>query len=233
MDDEFSKKMRKFAPENLSKEGHYLIIKQETWALLFPQNEMTMAKVYQFMADGFEDIEALIPVDVLRRGGVDIKTVSITGSNMVESAHGVVLMTDVLFEEVEDELKDADRLMLPGGMPGAENLNAHEGLKKALLAQDKAGKKIAAICAAPLVLGGLGILDGRRATCYPGFEQTLKGATYTADLWTTDHNITTGEGPAAALPYAYSLLAMLVSEEKARDVAEGMRYLHLMASRMM
>ena len=192
-----------------------------------------MAKVYQFMANGFEDIEALIPVDVLRRGGVDIKTVSITGSNMVESAHGVVLMTDVLFEEVEDELKDADLLMLPGGMPGAENLNAHEGLKKALLAQNAAGKMVSAICAAPLVLGGLGIVEGRRATCYPGFEKTLKGATYTADLWTTDHNITTGEGPAAALPYAFSLLAMLVSEEKAREVAEGMRYLHLMESRMM
>lgn len=190
-------------------------------------------KVYQFMADGFEDIEALIPVDVLRRGGVDIKTVSINGSNIVESAHGVQMVADVLFEDVEDQLADADLLMLPGGMPGAENLNAHEGVKKALVRQFEAGKMVAAICAAPLVLGGLGILKGKRATCYPGFESTLEGAEYTHDLWTTDGNVTTGEGPAAALPYAYSLLAMLTTEENAATVAEGMRYLHLMDSRMM
>ena len=192
-----------------------------------------MAKVYQFMADGFEDIEALIPVDVLRRGGVDIVTVSINGSNIVESAHGVQMVTDAIFEEVEDELADADLLMLPGGMPGAENLNAHGGVKDALLRQHEAGKMVAAICAAPMVLGGLGILKGKRATCYPGFEGALQGAEYTHDLWTTDGNVTTGEGPAAALPYAYSLLALLTTEETARDVAEGMRYLHLMDSRMM
>ena len=185
------------------------------------------------MADGFEDIEALIPVDVLRRGGVDIKTVSINGSNIVESAHGVQMVADVLFEDVEDQLADADLLMLPGGMPGAENLNAHEGVKKALVRQFEAGKMVAAICAAPLVLGGLGILKGKRATCYPGFEGTLEGAEYTHALWTTDGNVTTGEGPAAALPYAYSLLAMLTTEENAATVAEGMRYLHLMDSRMM
>lgn len=130
-------------------------------------------------------------------------------------------------------LKDADLLMLPGGMPGATNLNEHEGLKKALVAQAEAGKMVSAICAAPLVLGGLGILKGKRATCYPGFEQTLEGAEYTEDLWTIDGNIITGEGPAAALPYAYSLLALLVSEEAAREVAEGMRYIHLMEARML
>ena len=185
------------------------------------------------MADGFEDIEALIPVDVLRRGGVDIKTVSVNGSNIVESAHGVQMVADLTFEEAEPMLKDADLLMLPGGLPGADNLNAHEGLKKALVAQAEAGKMVSAICAAPLVLGGLGILKGNRATCYPGFEHTLEGAEYTADLWTIDGNIITGEGPAAALPYAYSLLALLVSEEKSREVAEGMRYLHLMEARML
>jgi 4-methyl-5(b-hydroxyethyl)-thiazole monophosphate biosynthesis len=196
-------------------------------------NKKDMAKVFQFMANGFEDIEALIPVDVLRRGGVDIKTVSIYDTNIVESAHGVQMVTDLTFEEAEPMLKDADLLMLPGGMPGATNLNEHEGLKKALVAQAEAGKMVSAICAAPLVLGGLGILKGKRATCYPGFEQTLEGAEYTEDLWTIDGNIITGEGPAAALPYAYSLLAMLVSEEAAREVAEGMRYIHLMEARML
>ena len=192
-----------------------------------------MKKVYVFLADGFEDVEALIPVDVLRRGGVDIKTVSIYDTNIVESAHGVQMVTDLTFEEAEPMLKDADLLMLPGGMPGATNLNEHEGLKKALVAQAEAGKMVSAICAAPLVLGGLGILKGKRATCYPGFEQTLEGAEYTEDLWTIDGNIITGEGPAAALPYAYSLLALLVSEEAAREVAEGMRYIHLMEARML
>ena len=196
-------------------------------------NKKDMAKVFQFMANGFEDIEALIPVDVLRRGGVDIKTVSIYDTNIVESAHGVQMVTDLTFEEAEPMLKDADLLMLPGGMPGATNLNEHEGLKKALVAQAEAGKMVTAICAAPLVLGGLGILKGKRATCYPGFEQTLEGAEYTEDLWTIDGNIITGEGPAAALPYAYSLLALLVSEEAAREVAEGMRYIHLMEARML
>ena len=185
-----------------------------------------MAKVYQFMANGFEDIEALIPVDVLRRGGVDIKTVSITGFPMVESAHGVKMMADLTFEEAD--LSDADLLMLPGGMPGASNLNAHEGVKAALLKQNAKGKRIAAICAAPLVLGGLGLLRGKQATCYPGFEQTLEGAEYTADLYTIDGNITTGEGPAAALPYAYSLLGQLTDDDTAYGVAEGMRFVHLM-----
>lgn len=196
-------------------------------------NKKDMAKVFQFMANGFEDIEALIPVDVLRRGGVDIKTVSIYDTNIVESAHGVQMVTDLTFEEAEPMLKDADLLMLPGGMPGATNLNEHVELKKALVAQAEAGKMVSAICAAPLVLGGLGILKGKRATCYPGFEQTLEGAEYTEDLWTIDGNIITGEGPAAALPYAYSLLALLVSEEAAREVAEGMRYIHLMEARML
>lgn len=192
-----------------------------------------MAKVYQFMANGFEDIEALIPVDVLRRGGVDIQTVSIYDTRTVESAHGVKMEADLTFDEAADDLANADLLMLPGGMPGATNLNEHEGVKKALLAQFKAGKKVAAICAAPLVLGGLGIVKGKRATCYPGFEKTLKGATYTGDLWTIDGNVITGEGSAAAFPYAYSILALLASEETSREVAEGMRYLHLMEARML
>ena len=188
--------------------------------------DVDMKKVFMFLANGFEDIEALIPLDVLRRGGVDVKTVSITGSLVAESAHGVKIEADLLFDDAD--LQDADLLMLPGGMPGASNLNEHEGLKKALVEQAEAGRLVSAICAAPLVLGGLGLLNGKRATCYPGFEQTLIGAEYTAALFTVDGNIVTGEGPAAAFPYAYTLLAMLTDEETARGVAEGMRYLHLM-----
>jgi len=187
-----------------------------------------MAKVYVFMADGFEDVEALIPVDVLRRGGVEVVTVSTTEFPSVESAHGVSIETDLLFEQCD--FSDADLLMLPGGMPGASNLFAHEGVCNAVKAQVAAGKKVSAICAAPaVVLAPLGILDGKRATCYPGFESALEKATYTGDLVTVDGNVTTAEGPAAAFPYAYELLAQLTDKQTADQIAEGMRYKHLMS----
>ncbi len=190
-----------------------------------------MAKVYVFLADGFEDIEALIPVDVLRRGGVDVVTVSVMeDSQIVESAHGVQLFADALFDDCD--FSDADLLLLPGGMPGASNLYEHAGLCAAVKSHAAAGRRLAAICAAPaVVFGQLGLLQGRRATCYPGFEHLMSGATYTADLFTVDGNITTGEGPAAALPFAYSLLAQLVDEKVSGQVAEGMRFVHLMESK--
>ena len=188
-----------------------------------------MAKVYVFLANGFEDVEALIPVDVLRRGGVEVITVSITGdSQVVESAHNVQIVADAMIEDCD--FSDADLLFLPGGMPGASNLYEHEGVRQAVLAQAKADKKVAAICAAPaVVLAQLGILDGKSATCYPGFEKLLTKAEYTADLVTVDGNITTAEGPAAAFPFAYELLSQLVSMEVSDQIAEGMRFKHLMA----
>ncbi len=186
-----------------------------------------MAKVYVFLANGFEDVEALIPIDVLRRGNVEVITVSTTDTDIVESAHGVGIRADVMFDDCD--FADADLLMLPGGMPGASNLFAHEGVCKALLSQQEHGKKIAAICASPaVVLAQLGILDGKKATCYPGFEQMLTTADYTGELVTVDGNITTGEGPAAAFPYAYTILADLVDEQTASQIAEGMRFKHLM-----
>lgn len=185
-----------------------------------------MAKVYEFLATGFEDIEALIPLDIMRRAGVDFKTVSIIGDLYVESAHGVSIKADMLIEDAD--MSDADLIMLPGGLPGATNLNAHNGVKKAIIEQNARGKMIGAICAAPMVLGGIGLLQGRRATCYPGFEKYLEGAEYTHELCAVDGNITTGEGPAAALPYAYTLLAALTDRQTADQVAEGMMYKHLM-----
>ena len=186
-----------------------------------------MKKVYVFLADGFEDVEALIPVDVWRRGGIDVTTVSISDFPLVNSAHGVNIEADIMFEQ--GDFTDADLIFLPGGMPGASNLFAHEGVREALKAQFAAGKKIAAICASPaVVLAPLGILDGKRATCYPGFEQALTKATYTGDLVTVDGNITTGEGPAAAFPYAYELLTQLVDKQTSDQIAEGMRFKHLM-----
>ena len=185
-----------------------------------------MKKVLEFLADGFEDIEALAPVDILRRAGVDIKTVSITDSLMVKSAHGVEIKADVMFDGADVEV--ADLLLLPGGMPGAENLKNHCGLRKALIRHNDAGKKIGAICAAPMVLGDLGLLRGKRATCYPGFETLLDGADYTAELFTVDGNIITGRGPAAAFPYAYKIAEWFVGEKNTEGLKEGMIYSQLL-----
>lgn len=189
-----------------------------------------MAKVYQFMADGFEDIEALVPVDILRRGGVEVTTVSITGSREVTSAHGVTVLADTTMEQAGD-FGDADLLLLPGGMPGAANLRDHDGVAKALLRQAEQGKRIGAICAAPMVLGGLGLLKGRRATCYPGFEKFLEGADYTAELVTVDGPFTTGRGPAAAFPYGYQLLSYFQEAEAVEAIERGMIYKQLMDER--
>ena len=186
-----------------------------------------MKKVYVFLADGFEDVEALIPVDVFRRGGLDVTTVSISDFPLVRSAHGVNIETDIMFEQ--GDFSDADLVFLPGGMPGATNLFEHKGVCKVVVDQFAAGKKIAAICAAPaVVLGQLGLLEGKKATCYPGFEDMLDGAQYTADLVTVDGNVTTGEGPAAAFPFAYALLSQLTNEATAQQIAVGMRFAHLM-----
>ena len=192
-----------------------------------PKKYNIMAKIYQFMAEGFEDVEALAPVDILRRGGQEIVMVSITGSEYVTSAHGVTLKTDALFEDVD--LADADLLMLPGGLPGSTNLNAHEGLREALVKHYESGKRIAAICAAQMVFGSLGLLEGKRATCYPGCESTMTGAEYTKQLVTIDGNIITGEGPAAAFPYAYAILEIFAGKAVADQLREGMMFNHLTA----
>lgn len=185
-----------------------------------------MAKVYEFLADGFEDIEALAPLDILRRGGVEVVTVSIMPTKAVKSAHGVTVEADEMFHDCN--FSDADLLLLPGGMPGASNLNDCEPLRRAITDHYSKDKKIAAICAAPLVFGGLGLLKNRRATCYPGMEHTLEGAQITGELVTVDGNIITGEGPAAALPFGYCLLEMLTDKTTCQEIADGMRYTHLM-----
>lgn len=178
--------------------------------------------IYVFFAPGFEDLEALAPVDILRRAGLAVKTVSITGEKIVESAHGVGMCTDILLDEVEWE--SAELLVLPGGLPGATNLDACAPLREGLKKQNEAGRPVAAICAAPLVLGHLGILQGRRATCYPGFEGELTGATYTASLVERDGNVVTGKGPGAALAFGYELLKLLGKETEAAQLSEGMMY---------
>ena len=185
-----------------------------------------MIKAYEFIANGTEEVEALTVVDVLRRAGVDIKTVSINDTEEVVMSHGVKMTCDLAFADAD--VSDADMLLLPGGLPGTYNLNDHEGLKEAVLKHAKAGKKYGAICAAPIILGGLGLLEGKKATCYPGCEDQMTGAIYTADVFTIDGNVITGCGPAATLPYSYAILEMLGEKDKADALREGMMFNRLM-----
>ena len=139
-----------------------------------------MKTIFVFLAEGFEEIEALTPVDVLRRAGLPVQTVSVMDEQVVAGAHGVPVLADKMFAEINPE--DAEMILLPGGLPGATNLDAHEGLSRMILDFAAAEKPLAAICAAPLVLGNRGLLQGKKATCYPGFETYLQGAEYTAAL---------------------------------------------------
>lgn len=181
--------------------------------------------VYIFLSNGFEEIEGLGTLDILRRGDISVATVSITGSHDVESSHGVTVKADTLFDDVD--FSDAEMLVLPGGMPGSTNLNAHEGLRRLLTDFNAKGGLIAAICAAPMVLGSLGIVEGKRATIYPGMDKYLAGAKYTAEIVTTDGNITTGRGPAATFPFAYRLLEQLTDTDSVESISKGMVFTQL------
>lgn len=187
-----------------------------------------MAKVYEFMANGAEEIEALTTVDVLRRAGVEVVMVSVTGGISFTGAHGIEIQCDTTIEQAS--FGDADMLLLPGGLPGATNLLEHQGVREALSRHAADGGRIGAICAAPMVLGDLGLLRGKRATCYPGFEKYMDDAEYTADVYTVDGNIITGCGPAATLPYAYAILEMLGLKDSADDQREGMMFNRLIAN---
>jgi len=179
-----------------------------------------MKKVFIFLAEGFEETEAVATTDVLLRGGLDVTSVSITGNLLVTGAHGIAVNADTLFEDAY--ISSGDMLVLPGGMPGASNLNAHDGVKSALKQYAASGKKIAAICAAPLVLGGLDLLQGKKATAYPGFESTLKGAVYVNSPVVKDGNIITGRGPGFVFDFGLAIVEELAGKAKAYEVAEGL-----------
>lgn len=179
-----------------------------------------MKKAFLFLATGFEETEATGTVDLLRRGGIDAQLVSITGNHVVTGAHGMQLKADTLLAETYFD--DAEALILPGGMPGSNNLNDCEPLKELLVEQYKAGRIVAAICAAPLVLGGLGLLKGRRVTCYPGFEPTLIGATVTGEAVEVDGQVITGRGPGLVFNFGLALVAAIKNEAVAEEVAAGL-----------
>ena len=180
------------------------------------------ANIYEFLATGFEEIEALTPITVMRQGGQNFKLVSMTGNEYVETANRAWVKADMLFEA--SDFSDADLLMLPGGFPGAYNLKAHEGLGHLLLSHATQGKRIGAICAAPIVLGELGLLKGHRATCWPSLEHFLEGANVTGNIIEEDGNIITAIGASAALSYAFKLLSYYLDEEKLRELQALMCY---------
>lgn len=179
-----------------------------------------MKEAFVHFAEGYEEIEALTIVDVLRRADITTLMVSVTGNLSVAGAHGISIQTDVLFEEAD--YSKAEILILPGGMPGSKNLNAHKGLKEKLIDFHTNNQKIAAICAAPLVLGGLDILNGKTAACYPGFENTLTGAQISYNPAITSDNITTGRGPGAALNFALEIVSQIKGNKKADRLAQDM-----------
>lgn len=163
-----------------------------------------MDKVYVFLADGFETVEALAPVDVMRRAGLQVTTVSIMGRSNVVSAQNVTVVADLLFEDVVFD--DASALVLPGGGVGTDNLSAHEPLRALLVDACSRGLLVAAICAAPMVFGRIGILKGKKATCYPGCESDLFDAEYTAAAVEQDGNIITACGPGASFDFGFAII---------------------------
>lgn len=170
------------------------------------------------LADGFEEIEALTPVDMLRRAGLNVKTCGIT-SKIAIGAHGISVICDILPHEAE--LDKVSMLILPGGMPGATNLDESEFVSLAIDTVNKNGGRLAAICAAPLVLGRRGLLEGKRAVCYPGFESELRGATVCNDKVVTDANITTAKGMGAALEFSKELISLLVDRDKSLELSRA------------
>lgn len=177
-----------------------------------------MKRINIFLADGFEEVEAFTVVDILRRAGARIDMVSVTKDLAVRSSHGVEVKADKLFEEAD---RDADLLVLPGGMPGTLSLKAHEGLAGLLKEFYGEGKYIAAICAAPTVFGSLGFLEGRRATCYPSMEDGLIGAEKVTDPVVADGNVITSRGVGTAIPFALVLVEILLGKNKAEEVKQA------------
>lgn len=175
--------------------------------------------IYMFLADGFEEVEALCPLDILRRAGLEVTTVGIGGKDVIRGAHGVIVhadLPDIMYRD-----SDPDMLILPGGMPGSKNLDESRIVDSALRAASRKGAYLAAICAAPMVLGKRGYLEGKRAVCFPGFEEYLTGATIAEENTVVrDGNIVTAKGMGAAFDFGLELVRCLKNDgtaEKIRD----------------
>ena len=177
--------------------------------------------VYVFLADGFEEIEGLAPVDILRRAEKDVVTVGV-GSDAVRTSHGVTMLCDITDMQVQLDER-LEMIVLPGGMPGTLNLEKNAVVQAAIDYCMEKGIPVAAICAAPSILGKKGILSGRKATCFPGFEKFLDGAELSELSVVTDGNITTAVGPGAAIDFGLRLTEILCGKAEADRIAAGMQ----------
>lgn len=178
-----------------------------------------MSKIAIFFAEGYEEIEALAVVDVCRRLKLEIDMVSITEERTVTGSHGISVGMDKVFGEID--CADYDMLVLPGGMPGTRNLEACEPLMEQIDAFYEKGKYIGAICAAPSVFGHRGILKGRKACCYPGFESHLEGAEVTINLVEVDGNVVTSRGMGTAIEFGLTIGSLFVDKEQVEALAQG------------
>lgn len=176
--------------------------------------------IYVFLANGFEEVEALAPIDLLRRASFEVTTVSITEHLAVIGSHNIPVIADTTIDKLGD-CSDAQMLILPGGMPGTKNLAACEKLTALLTKQAQAGKPLAAICAAPSVLGALGILEGKEAICYPGFEGALTGATISDQRVVRDRNVLTAAGAGVAVEFGLAAIEMLADSDKANAIRKA------------
>lgn len=180
--------------------------------------------VYIFLADGFEEIEALCPLDLLRRAGIEVKTVGV-GSKTIRGSHGIVVLTDITTDDAEKMLKTEklDMIVLPGGMPGTLNLKKDKVVNAFINTAYDAGAYIAAICAAPSILGEKRILSGCEAICFPGFEDSLAGAKLSAKPVVRDGNIITAKGMGVALEFGLELVRTLTSDELADELKSSVQ----------
>ncbi|MFA9464092.1 MAG: DJ-1 family glyoxalase III [Velocimicrobium sp.] len=183
-----------------------------------------MSKVAIFIAEGLEEIEGLTVVDLLRRAGITIDTVSISGSLKITGSHQICFEADYLFEAYDFDT--VDMLVLPGGMPGTKYLLAHSGVNQKIKEFYVSGKALAAVCAAPSVLGQAGILDGKRATCYPGYEDKLLGADICYEEVVTDKTVITSRGLGTAIPFSLSIITYLCGKEMAEKIRDSIQYNH-------
>ena len=180
-------------------------------------------KVCVFLADGFEEIEGLTVVDLLRRVGVEVTCASIMGEKMIHGAHGIDVMADAMFDEVVYD--EQDMVVLPGGLPGTTYLGEHEGVCQVVRAFDEKGKYIAAICAAPTVFGNLGLLKGREATCYPSMAEELKCAKYLAQPVVVSDHIITSRGMGTAIDFSLKIIELLLDKETADTLGRAIVYM--------
>lgn len=183
-----------------------------------------MKKVSVFVAPGFEEVECLTVVDLLRRAGMEVTLISVGAEKQITGSNGITILADKFFEDMD--YSTMDLLVLPGGQPGTTNLKACRKLLDLLEEFNSQGRKIAAICAAPTVFGSMGILKGKKATCYPGCEGELDGAEFLEQRVVVDGNITTSRGIGTAISFALSLIEQLDSREKAEAIRTGIVYGH-------